>query len=312
MLSLVVPVYNEEQCVEKFIDSVRGVLDSLGHRYEIVFVDDGSVDHTCLLIRSYAAKDARIKLVEFSYNHGKQAAVTAGIANASGDLLLYMDPDLQDPPDEIPRFLDAIGTELDVVYGVRLAKKDTLLNTLFSRLFWWTLRRFTGLSIPPGMAVMRIFNRRFADAFLRYGEQNRFIEGIFMHIGMRAATLPIEQGYRFAGTSKFNFKRRINLAMDAILDFSEIPLRSTVKLGVALSLLGGLAVFAIVAIKLIGVTTLPGWASLLSLSLLAFGVQLSFLGIVALYVGRIYRETKRRPLYSVRDRVNLAQRREDD
>jgi len=270
-----------------------------------VFVDDGSADGTCSLIREHAQTDQRIKLLELSYNHGKQAAVTAGIGHARGDLLLYMDPDLQDPPHEIPRFLNAIGSEFDVVYGVRIKKKDTFLNTLFSRLFWWTLRKFTGLSIPKGLAVMRIFNRRFADAFLRYHEQNRFIEGIFMHIGMRASTLPIEQGYRFAGASKFNLKRRFNLAIDAILDFSEIPLRSTVKAGVGLSLLGGMAILAVVVLKLSGVATLPGWASLLSLSLLAFGIQLSFLGVVALYVGRIYRETKHRPLYSIRSSTNI-------
>lgn len=152
---------------------------------------------------------------------------------------------------------------------------------------------------------MRIFNRRFADTFLQYGEQNRFIEGIFMHIGMRSSTLIIEQAQRFSGVSKFNLRRKLNLAMDAILDFSEIPLKSTVKIGIFLSFLGFASIVGVAALKLLGLVNQAGWASILSLSLLAFGAQLFFLGIIALYVGRIYRETKGRPLYSIRSLTNL-------
>lgn len=305
LLSLVVPVYFEEECVTEFMDQVQRVLDPMELRYEIVFVDDGSTDRTCEIIRGKALSDHRIKLIEFSYNHGKQAAVTAGIRHARGDYLLYMDPDLQDPPAEIPRFIEKLAQGYDVVYGIRREKRDSLLNRLYSRAFWWILRKFTGLPIPPGLAVMRIFNRRFADTFLQYGEQNRFIEGIFMHIGMRSSTLMIEQAPRFSGVSKFNLRRKLNLAMDAILDFSEIPLKSTVKIGIFLSFLGFASIIGVAALKLLGLVNQAGWASILSLSLLAFGAQLFFLGIIALYVGRIYRETKGRPLYSIRALTNL-------
>ena len=305
LLSLVVPVYFEEECVTEFIEQVQRTLDPMELRYEIVFVDDGSTDRTCEIIRGKAHLDQRIKLIEFSYNHGKQAAVTAGIRHAQGDYLLYMDPDLQDPPPEIPRFIEEIEKGFDVVYGIRREKRDSFLNRLYSRAFWWILRKFTGLPIPPGLAVMRIFNRRFADTFLQYGEQNRFIEGIFMHIGMRSSTLIIEQAQRFSGVSKFNLRRKLNLAMDAILDFSEIPLKSTVKIGIFLSFLGFASIVGVAALKLLGLVNQAGWASILSLSLLAFGAQLFFLGIIALYVGRIYRETKGRPLYSIRSLTNL-------
>src|SRR6476469_63105 len=213
LLSLVVPVYFEEDCIAAFIGEVRAVLDPLPLQYEIVFVDDGSTDRTCELIRSAAAADSRIKLIEFSYNQGKQAAVTAGIRFAMGDLLLYMDPDLQDPPYEIPRFLAEIEKGYDLVFGVRQEKKDSLTNRLFSSAFWAVLNRFTGLQIPPGLAVMRIFNRRFAERFLEFGEKNRFIEGIFMLVGLRRTTIVIDQRERFAGTSKFNFRRKFNLAL---------------------------------------------------------------------------------------------------
>lgn len=308
LLSLVVPVYYEEECIGQFVSEVRAVLAALPIDYEIVFVDDGSTDRTVELIRGFARDDARIKLVELSYNHGKQAAVSAGIRYASGDYLLYMDPDLQDPPEEIPRFLAEIEKGYDLVFGVRRQKKDSFFNTQMSKLFWFVLNKFTGLKVPTGLAVMRIFTRAFANRFLAYDEQNRFIEGIFMHIGMKRSTLVIEQRERFAGTTKFNFRRKMALAFDAILDFSELPLRMAIRMGLYMSGAGFLAILGVIALKLAMVDFQAGWPSILSILLMGFGVQLFFIGIVAVYIGRIYRETKRRPLFSVRELTNLASR----
>jgi len=307
LLSLVVPVYFEEECIDQFIAETREVLSRLPVRHEYVFVDDGSTDATIEKIRGHAAQDPRIKLVELSYNHGKQAAVSAGIRYASGDYLLYMDPDLQDPPEEIPRFLAEIEKGYDLVFGVRRQKQDTWLNTQLSRLFWATLNKFTGLKVPTGLAVMRIFNRAFAERFLCYGEQNRFIEGLFIHIGMKRSTLEIAQRERFAGVSKFSFRRKMTLAFDAILDYSELPLRIAMRLGLSMSLLSMLSIGVIVALKLAFVDFQAGWPSMVSALMLGFGLQLFFLGIAALYIGRIYRETKRRPLYSIRQLVNLPE-----
>ena len=305
LLSLVVPVYFEAECIDQFISETRSVLEQLPVRHEFVFVDDGSGDATVDKIRGYAAIDERIKLVEFSYNHGKQAAVTAGVHYASGDYLLYMDPDLQDPPEEIGRFLAEIEKGYDLVFGIRRQKRDSLLNRMFSRIFWSTLNKFTGLQVPTGLAVMRIFNRAFAERFLAYGEQNRFIEGIFMHIGMKRSVLEIDQRARFAGRSKYNFRRKMMLAFDAILDFSELPLRMAMRIGLSLSFTSILAMLVIIAMKLMHVDFQAGWPSMISALMLGFGVQLFFIGIAALYIGRIYREAKRRPLYSVRELTNL-------
>lgn len=304
-LSLVVPVYFEEECIQQFLSETQGVLDTLPLDYEIVFVDDGSTDKTVDIIRRHAERDARIKLIVFSYNHGKQAAVSAGIHYAKGDYLLYMDPDLQDPPEEIPRFVAELEKGYDLVFGVRKEKKDSALNTLFSKLFWYVLDKFTGLQIPKGLAVMRIFTRRFADQFLLYSEQNRFIEGIFMHIGMKRSTLHIEQRDRYAGVSKFNFRRKMKLAIDAIIDFSDLPLRLAVHLGLLLSALGFFAILIVLLLKLTVVNFQAGWPSLVSLMLLGFGMQLFFIGVAALYIGKIYRETKRRPLFSIRELTNI-------
>lgn len=304
-LSLVVPVYYEQEVIAQFIKETHEELEKIGYDYEIVFIDDGSKDRTVEIIKEHAQTRTWIKLVELSYNHGKQAAVTAGITHASGDYLLYMDPDLQDPPKEIPRFIEEIEKGYDLVFGIRKEKKDKFLNVIFSKIFWWTLEKFTGLSIPKGLAVMRIFNRKFANKFLEYREQNRFIEGIFMHIGMKRTQIYVEQRERFAGVSKFNFKRKMRLAFDAIFDFSELPLKLAVKFGAILIVLALALLLLILALKIFMIDFQAGWPSMISAIILGSGLQIFFTGIVAIYIGRIYKESKSRPLYSVKETTNL-------
>lgn len=306
-LSLVVPVYFEEECILQFIKETEEVLISLDLEFEIVFVDDGSTDNTVELIKHAAETKPFIKLIELSYNHGKQAAVTAGITYASGDYLLYMDPDLQDPPDEIPRFIEEIEKGYDLVFGIRKEKVDGIRNKIFSKIFWSVLEKFTGLKIPKGLAVMRIFNRKFANKFLEYPEQNRFIEGIFMHIGMKHTTLLIHQRKRFAGKSKFNFKRKMHLAFDAIFDFSEIPLKLAVRLGFLLFLFGFLCLIGIIIAKLFIIDFQLGWPSIMGAIILSAGLQLFFIGIAALYIGRTYKESKKRPLFSIKELTNISE-----
>ena len=304
-LSLVVPVYYEQEVILQFLKETKEELEKLLIEYEYVFVDDGSKDKTVEIIREEAKKDARIKLVVFSYNHGKASAVSAAIAHANGDYLLYMDPDLQDPPVEIPRFLEEIEKGYDLVWGIRKEKMDSFLNKLFSKIFWGTLNKFTGLNIPKGIAVMRMFNREFADEFLKHNETNRFIEGIFIDISKKWTTIEIGQRERFAGTSKFNFKRKMQLAFDAIFDFSELPLKMTVKFGMTLVVLGIIGLFVLLISKLFFIEFQAGWPSIIASIVIVFGLQLFFLGIVSLYIGRIYKEVKRRPLYSIKDKINL-------
>jgi dolichol-phosphate mannosyltransferase len=304
-LSLIVPVYFEEDCINQYLFETIPVLDNIEMEWEIVFIDDGSKDKTQELIKAFADRDNRIKLIEFSYNQGKQAAVSAGINYATGDYLLYMDPDLQDPPNEIPNFVAEIEKGYDLVFGVRKEKIDSTINKIYSRIFWGTLNKFTGLEIPKGLAVMRIFNRKFAEKFMQYREQNRFIEGIFIHVGMKRSQIEVSQRKRFAGKSKFNFKRKMQLAFDAIFDFSELPLKLAVRLGIFMSLLGVLSFIIILFIKLFIIDFAAGWPSIISGIILSLGIQLFFIGIAAIYIGRIYKESKQRPLFSIKEMTNL-------
>jgi glycosyltransferase involved in cell wall biosynthesis len=307
VVSLVVPVYFEEDCILQFITEVKESFKTIeaNYQYEFVFVDDGSKDKTVELIRAQAKDDKQIKLVEFSYNHGKQAAVSAGIKYATGDYMIYMDPDLQDPPEEIPRFIAEIEKGYDLVFGKRIEKKDKFINVIFSKIFWWVLEKFTGLKLPRGLAVMRIFNRKFASRFLSYGEQNRFIEGIFLHIGLKQHVIEVAQRERFAGVSKFNFKRKMTLAFDAIFDFSELPLKMAVRLGFYLMMLAVLALISIVVARLFFIQFQLGWPSIIITIIGATGILLFFIGILAIYIGRIYKEVKSRPLFSVKELTNI-------
>jgi glycosyltransferase involved in cell wall biosynthesis len=305
LLSLVVPVYDEEEVILQFLSETKVVLDELHYDYEYVFVDDGSKDRTVELLMEQSKTNSKIKVIVFSYNQGKAAAISAAIGHAQGDYLLYMDPDLQDPPNEIPKFIAEIEKGYDLVWGIRKEKKDTFLNKIFSSLFWGILNKFTGLKIPRGIAVMRIFNRSFADEFLKYQEANRFIEGIFINISKNWKTIEISQRDRFAGKTKFNFKKKMQLAFDAIFDFSELPLKMAVRLGVLFSIIGFLGLFLLLVLKFCFIQFQSGWPSIIALIIIGFGLQLFFLGIVSLYIGRIYKEVKRRPVYSIKSKINL-------
>jgi len=305
-LSLAVPVYFEQEVIMQFLKETKAVLDTLPVDYEYIFVDDGSRDRTVAIIKEQAQLDSRIKLVVLSYNHGKAFAATAAFTYATGDYILYMDPDLQDPPHEIPRFFETIEQGYDLVWGIRKEKKDKFLNRFYSKVFWGTLNKYTGLEIPKGIAVMRMFTREFADNLLQYRETNRFVEGLFMKVGMEYTTIEIDQRERFAGVSKFNFKRKMQLAFDAIFDFSELPLKFAVRLGFLFILIGIFALIGLTLAKIFFVNYQAGWPSLVSIIIVGIGLQLFFLGIVSLYIGRIYRESKNRPLFSAKEYVNIG------
>ncbi len=304
-LSVVSAVYNEEDCIEEFIRQVEAEMHRFGYDYEIILVDDGSSDRTVEIASQIASKNPRIKVVELSYNHGKPRAVSAAMSFSKGEYVLMMDPDLQDPPDGIHLFVEKIVQGFDLVYGVRIEKHDTFFRKVLSGIFWWVLENFTGVKLPRGISAMRIMSRRFTDQFLLYRELNRFIEGMFSHVGMKQTSILIENRPRFAGTSKFNFRRRMQLAVNAILDYSDLPLKLTVRFGMLLTVVGFLTGSGLILAKLMNVEFQAGWPSLVTILVSGFGLQIFFMGLLGTYLGRIYNEVKARPLYSIRNKVNL-------
>lgn len=305
LYSVVIPVYFEEACINRCAAEVVKRFEADGLQFEIVFVDDGSTDRTVEFLKALAEHDSRLKIVELAFNHGKQGALSAGISYAKGDRIILMDPDLQDSPDEIVRFIKKIDEGYDIVYGIRDQRKGSLISGLFSRLFWLLLNRLTGLKVPSGLAVMRMFNRDFRRKFLEYREASRFIEGIFLHIGMRQGQLTIKHCERLEGESKFTFSRKLQMATTAILDFSSIPLILAVRVGVALVALGFLVAFGLIVARLFFIDFQLGWPSLIVTMITGFGLQILVTGIVGLYVGRTYQESKRRPLFSVHAVTNI-------
>lgn len=306
-LSLVVALYFEEECVEEFVRRVNEALSQETITYEFVFVDDGSEDRTVEIVTGLAGTHPNVKLIQLSRNYGKEVAVTAGIEHAAGKYIMMMDVDLQDPPDRIMDFYRKIEEGYDLVFGVRIERSDSFTNKVLSGLFWWFLNGLTGLKIPTGVAVMRIFNQQFAQEFLRYPERVRFIEGIFMSVGLRRTTLPVENNPRFAGSSKFNLRRRLKLAVSAILAFSNRPVELATGFGMSLLGLSAIAGLWLVVQKVFFGVGLLGWTSTIVFVLFMGSVQIILLGIIGTYVGRIYQEVKARPIYTTQKRVNCEE-----
>ncbi len=304
-LSLIVCLYDEEDCVHEFVRQVVAVLKDEPIQWELVFVDDGSTDQTIPLVTELVNQHPQIRLIVLTCNHGKEAAITAGIAHASGDVMILMDPDLQDPPHRIMDFYHKCREGFDLVWGIRQQQARGVIDRATSAIFWKSLRELTGLPIPIGVAVMRSFSRRFADAFLRFPERNRFIEGVFASIGMETTVLPVENQERFAGRSKFTFLRRLALAGRAITAFSERPLLLTIGAG-GIGLLCSLIFAAyLISRKLFFGIGLIGWTSTVTVIVFMGSLNLITVGLTGLYVGRVYREVKARPIYLVKDKLNV-------
>lgn len=299
LLSIVVPAFNEVDNLGVLHASVSQHASQVGRPWELVLVDDGSSDGSGEAMLALAARDPHVRCVQLSRNFGQQVAITAGLDAACGDLIMIMDADLQDPPDAIPAFVAEIEKGYDLVFGVRQGRRDSLGTRISSRVFWASIRWLSGFPIPANLAVMRIFNRRFLTEFQRFPERQKFIEGIFLWIGMRRTTLAIPHHPRHAGRSKYNLRRKLVLATTAITAFSERPLTIAITCGLVLSACGlGFLTF-IVARKLLVGYYAQGWVSTFGIVLLASGIQTLFLGVLGKYMGRIFNEVKQRPPYVV-------------
>jgi dolichol-phosphate mannosyltransferase len=298
LLSIVVPIFNEERIIETLHRRVVDAMERSGETFELVLVDDGSRDASWEKMRAIAAEDARVVLVRLSRNFGHQIATSAGVDAASGQAVVLMDADLQDPPEIVPEMLARWREGYDVVYGRRTRRRgESWFKRASAAVFYRTIRRLTSVDIPRDTGDFRLMSRRVVEVLKRCRERNRFLRGMVAWIGYRQIAVEYERAERFAGDTKFPVYKMVRFAVDAILSFSFAPLRLATGLGLVVSLLSFVyGVYAVLA-AVFRWDVVHGWASLMVAIVFLGGVQLVSLGIVGEYVGRIYDEVKARPLY---------------
>jgi polyisoprenyl-phosphate glycosyltransferase len=303
-VSVVVPCFNEEEVLAETVRRLTAAcIAAVGADYEIVFVDDGSRDQTWPLLQAFAAADAHLVAVSLSRNFGHQLALSAGLQLCRGERILMIDADLQDPPELLAPMLAAMDQGADVVYGQRTERQgETAFKTGSASLFYRLLNRLTDVDIPENVGDFRLVTRPVLDALLALPEQHRFVRGLVAWLGFRQVAFPYARAERFAGVTKYPLRKMLRLAVDAITGFSVVPLRismwaALLCFGIALGTMG----YGLVSWLFFDVVR--GWASLMVLVALFAGVQLLCLGILGEYVGRMFMEAKRRPLYIVREIV---------
>jgi dolichol-phosphate mannosyltransferase len=300
--SFVVPIFSEEDTLPELERRLRAVLDGLDGPAEVILVDDGSSDRSPELLAEMSRRDPRFKTIHFTRNFGHQMAITAGLDRATGDAVIVMDGDLQDPPELAPELIARWREGYEVVYAIR---EDRRVEPFFRRaaigLFYRILRRLSDVEIPPDVGDFRLVDRRALDQFRLMRENNRYVRGLFAWIGFRQIGVPYRRDARYAGETKYPLRKLVKLGADGILGFSNVPLRLTMALGFVVS--GTSFVLGVVAIvlRILGIGTVPGWASVVVVVSFLGGVQLVVTGTMGLYVARIYEEVKGRPLYIVRE-----------
>jgi glycosyltransferase involved in cell wall biosynthesis len=304
--SIVIPLYNEEGILPILVERLQEIMAQLDGTAEVVMVDDGSSDRTYPLAQATAASDPRFKLIQFSRNFGHQVAITAGMDASSGDAVIIMDADLQDPPYVILQMIEKWHEGYEVVYGLRQQREgEGLFKKVTASAFYGLLHRIADIDTPVDVGDFRLVDRKALNAFLQMRENNRYVRGMFSWVGFRQAAVPYTREERQAGATHYTLRKMAKLASNGILGFSTAPLR--LALGAGLFLAFASVVYGMVAIvlKLAGENLVPGYASLLAAITFLSGIQLAVMGMVGLYVGRIYDETRARPLYVVRETYGL-------
>lgn len=306
LVSVVVPCFNEAEVIEATHARLRAVLAATGQRWEVIYIDDGSRDATLDLLRAIQSGDTQVRVIALSRNFGHQVAASAGLEAAVGDAVVLIDADLQDPPECIPAMLERWGHGVDVVYGQRQARAgETYFKRASAGLFYRLMQRLSTTPIPLDTGDFRLMDRRVVDALLAMPERDRFLRGMVAWAGFRQEPLRYQRDPRLAGESKYPLRRMLRFAADGLLSFSLVPLRLGVYLGLVASSLALLGILYSLILRLFTDVWVPGWTLLFIAVLFLGGVQLLFLGIIGEYLGRVYWEVKRRPLYLVQERLGL-------
>lgn len=302
LISIVVPVYNEEDNLQLLHDRIAKIFEGMEADWELILVDDGSHDGSSDVIRNLHAEDARVKAIFFSRNFGQDAALTAGLESAEGQAVVMMDADLQDPPELIGEMVEKWKEGFDIIGARRLKREgETLVKRVTSFLFYRTMNYFVGWDFPKDTGDFRLMDRKVVDAFVQCRQYNRFVRSLISWTGFRVTTIGYERAERHAGQTEYTFWKSLALAITSITNFSVVPLRMAIIFGFVVVALSAIAMFFFVTAKIFGGVEIPGMTTLaISLWFLG-GIQCMLLGIVGEYVGRTYVETQRRPIYIVRE-----------
>lgn len=301
LLSVVVPVHDEQETLEELVRRLIAALDDLqGLDGEIILVDDGSHDMSYPLMLQIARREPRVKVVQLSRNFGHQVAITAGVELARGDAVIVMDSDLQHPPELIPEFVQRWDDGFDVVYGVMQERSEDWFKRITARAFYALLRKMTKVEMPAAVGDFRLVDRVAVDAFVSMRERDRYVRGMFAWLGFQQTGIDYVPPPRYAGRSKYTVRRMARLAFDGIFSFSIYPLRVVLVFGLVVSLISFVVGIVSGISKYVGIYTVPGWTTIVVVVTFIGGIQLVVLGGIGEYIGRIYEEVKRRPLYVVR------------
>jgi glycosyltransferase involved in cell wall biosynthesis len=303
-LSVVVPVFNEQDCLAEFHRRTAAVLDGLGLTAEIIYVNDGSSDNSAHLLDELAEQDSRVRLLRFSRNFGHQIAVSAGLDASRGAAVVVIDSDLQDPPELIPQLIERWQEGYDVVHAVRRSRPgETRFKLATARLFYRLLVRLTEIPIRRDAGDFQLLDRSALDALGSLRERSRFLRGMSVWVGFRQTEVVYEREPRAAGETKYPLRKMLRFSMDAVSSFSNLPLQAATILGFAFSVVAFLGIPVAIAFRIAG-EFVPGITTLLLVVLLLGGIQLITVGIIGEYLGRVYEEVKGRPLYVVDERRN--------
>lgn len=308
MLSVVVPVFNEQLNIEKFYEEATKAIQNLDMDYELIFVDDGSKDTTPLILSRLTEQDDHVRALILARNFGHQLAITCGMDYAQGDAIITMDGDMQHPPAMIPNLVQKWREGFDVVQTVRKGTDDAgFLKRLTSKWYYILLNALSPVHITPGGSDFRLIDRRVLNTFRLFREHDRFIRGMMGDIGYKQTTLDFIAPRRFAGKSKFSGRKMLHFALDGITAFSKTPLRISFYAGLLSGLLSIIMIIHTLYSHLTG-TAAPGWTTTTIMVCLMGGLQLIFLGVIGEYIGRIFEEVKQRPLYWLRAELGHKRR----
>lgn len=303
LISLIIPCYNEQDVIEETISRLRKLCKKLdSYIFELIFIDDGSRDLTWHLLNELTINDKNVRLISFSRNFGHQIAVTAGIDHANGDAVILMDADLQDPPEVISEMIAKWNDGYDVVYGTRISRAgESSFKVITAKIFYRFLNKLSNIEIPLDTGDFRLMDAKVVSTLNCMREKDRFIRGMVSWVGFNQISLPYERAERFAGESKYPLRKMVSFAIDGIISFSSKPLQFSMILGFSSAIISLAGVFYAIYMRLFTNTWVEGWTALMISILFIGGIQLLCIGILGEYIGRIYNQSKDRPLYIIKE-----------